>query len=208
MPLRSFLICPTCGKILTGSSSKGRNAYYDYYHCSKGCRTSFKAESVHAAFVALLKGMVPNRAYRTVFKEITRDVFKQQTSGRQNHRLQAPAQLEILHSRLRKARELLLNEAFGTDDYQEIKKECDKKITWLELELNSSVDMAEAITQLLNRYGNRFLDLADLFEGAVLEDKRKLLARLFPESIIFQENKFEVAELPKSVGLIYTAEQH
>jgi site-specific DNA recombinase len=32
LPLRGFLICPRCGKMLTGSASKGRNSYYYYYH--------------------------------------------------------------------------------------------------------------------------------------------------------------------------------
>ena len=36
-PLRGFLLCPTCGKLLTGSASKGRTNYYHYYHCSATC---------------------------------------------------------------------------------------------------------------------------------------------------------------------------
>lgn len=47
LPLRGFLICPVCSKVLTGSKSKGRNKYYAYYHCSKGCNHRFSAETVN-----------------------------------------------------------------------------------------------------------------------------------------------------------------
>jgi site-specific DNA recombinase len=32
LPLRGYIICQMCGKVLTGSASKGRNRYYPYYH--------------------------------------------------------------------------------------------------------------------------------------------------------------------------------
>ena len=37
LPLRGFLICPECGKILTGSGSRGRSKRYYYYHCTAEC---------------------------------------------------------------------------------------------------------------------------------------------------------------------------
>lgn len=51
LPLRGFLECPDCHRMLTGSASKGRSQYYFYYHCSaSGCGTRFKAESVNDYF--------------------------------------------------------------------------------------------------------------------------------------------------------------
>ncbi len=32
LPLRGFLVCPKCGRNLSGSASKGRNNRYYYYH--------------------------------------------------------------------------------------------------------------------------------------------------------------------------------
>jgi hypothetical protein len=37
LPLHGFLVCPTCGRVLTGSASKGRYRYYHYYHCTSSC---------------------------------------------------------------------------------------------------------------------------------------------------------------------------
>ena len=37
-PLRGFVRCESCGRGLTGSSSKGRSEYDAYYQCRPGCR--------------------------------------------------------------------------------------------------------------------------------------------------------------------------
>ncbi|WP_139125756.1 recombinase family protein [Arcticibacter eurypsychrophilus] len=43
LPLRGFLICPSCNRQLTGSASKGRNSYHYYYHCKYPCKIRFNA---------------------------------------------------------------------------------------------------------------------------------------------------------------------
>lgn len=55
LQLRDFLLCRKCGKLLTGSSSKGRYEYYTYYHCRKGCTCRFKAGEVNDEFLRELK---------------------------------------------------------------------------------------------------------------------------------------------------------
>ena len=59
LQLRGFLICPKCGKVLTGSASKGRNGKYYYYHCSSSCGVRFKAENANDLFSRELKKFVP-----------------------------------------------------------------------------------------------------------------------------------------------------
>ena len=47
LPLRGFLICPKCGRMLTGSASKGRKQHYHYYHCSSSCGIRYNAYLVN-----------------------------------------------------------------------------------------------------------------------------------------------------------------
>ena len=56
-PLRGFLICPQCGKMLTASLSKGRKDHYPYYHCLKGCKERHKADEINQSFENLLKAL-------------------------------------------------------------------------------------------------------------------------------------------------------
>jgi len=49
-PMRGHLVCPRCGKTLTGSSGKGNGGKYYYHHCTKGCKERHKTDIPHEAF--------------------------------------------------------------------------------------------------------------------------------------------------------------
>ncbi len=52
LPLRGYLICPKCGKMLTGSASKGcKQKYYHYYHCSSSCGVRYNASKANEEIV-------------------------------------------------------------------------------------------------------------------------------------------------------------
>jgi site-specific DNA recombinase len=208
MLLRGFLVCPECGRMLTGSASKGRNAHYHYYHCSPSCNVRYKAEDVNFALADLFKKFVAKRPYLGLFKEIARDVFKQRTSDKQNERLQNLLQLETQQTRLKKARELLLNEAIGVQDYQEIKKECEVKIEVLENSLDQLPDMDVSITRRLNKHSKRMLDLYDLYRGASVADKRRLIANVFPDRISYIQDRFIITRLSDFVPMIFKSGIH
>ncbi len=54
-PMRGFLICPDCGRLLTGSSSMGRSKKYFYYHCKRPCKARFHTDKTHELFSQELK---------------------------------------------------------------------------------------------------------------------------------------------------------
>jgi len=54
LPLRGHLVCPECGKRLTGSRSQGRNKYYWYYHCQSPCPARHSAPDAKEDFRAWL----------------------------------------------------------------------------------------------------------------------------------------------------------
>jgi site-specific DNA recombinase len=45
--------------MLTGSASKGKYNYYDYYHCSSGCKVRFNAELMNQQFQKELTKYIP-----------------------------------------------------------------------------------------------------------------------------------------------------
>ncbi|MGV8092263.1 MAG: recombinase zinc beta ribbon domain-containing protein [Mangrovibacterium sp.] len=44
------MVCPECGRNLTGSASKGRTSRYYYYHCVSSCGFRQKAELANDIF--------------------------------------------------------------------------------------------------------------------------------------------------------------
>lgn len=57
-PLKRYLNCRRCGRKLCGSSSKGRNKIYPYYHCSSICRTRFKANILNEDYHTKLQQFI------------------------------------------------------------------------------------------------------------------------------------------------------
>ncbi len=62
--MRGFLICPDCGRLLTGSSSKGQdgNKYY-YYHCILPCKACFHTDQTHVSSKELKKFIPAGRVW-------------------------------------------------------------------------------------------------------------------------------------------------
>lgn len=107
MPLRSFLICPICSKILTGSASKGRNKYYSYYHCFDGCTCRFTADHVNDVFIEELRKYIPRKEMTDIYKITLSEAWHEQTNHLQDDRRQLLAQIKELEGRLSYTRDLL-----------------------------------------------------------------------------------------------------
>lgn len=78
-PLRGFLACAHCNKLMTASWSKGRGKHYPLYRCTKrGCifqDKSVRKEDVEDRFVTLLEGMTPKRGAVKLVEAILHDLW-------------------------------------------------------------------------------------------------------------------------------------
>jgi len=62
-----------CGKVLTGSASKGHTKHYAYYHCSRACTNSNKpcrlrADSINDRFLYEIKKYIPRPEMVDLYK--------------------------------------------------------------------------------------------------------------------------------------------
>jgi hypothetical protein len=78
-PLRGFLICPDCCKLLTASISKGRNKYYSYYHCSAECKLSINADTVNTIFADHLKEYIPMPEIKPLYAAVIAERYREET---------------------------------------------------------------------------------------------------------------------------------
>lgn len=109
LPLRGFLICPKCGKILTGSASKGcKQKYYHYYHCTSLCGVRYNANKVNNDIVNEIRKYVRPVSTLQLYKEIISSTFKSKTHLHREEVKQLNVQLDDINKRLYKARDLLL----------------------------------------------------------------------------------------------------
>ena len=75
-PLRGFIMCPSCNKPLSASTSRGRNNTYSYYHCFSPCSLRIRVEDAHAWFTKFLKGLTLTKESFELLMELIKDEFE------------------------------------------------------------------------------------------------------------------------------------
>lgn len=138
LPLRGFLVCPKCGKNLTGSASKGRTNLYYYYHCIASCGFRHNAEGANEIFADHLKKFELREAYKKVVQKMILDGYSQVAGNANANRKKVIDEIEAENYKLSVARDKLLREKIDDEDYLIIKRECKEKIEKLESELEKA----------------------------------------------------------------------
>ena len=204
LQLRGYLICPKCGKLLTGSASKGRNAKYYYYHCTSSCGSRFKAENANSLFSKELKKLVPKQGMVEVYKVVLQQEFKAKTKMQREDVKQVSDALDKANSELANARKLLLTSEIEASDYKSIKAEYEMKIKGLESRLIEFSKESNNIEPLLNKAVATLSSLDKLYENANNEGKREIIGSIYPEKLTFDGFHYRTARLNEAVELIYS----
>lgn len=206
LPLRNFLKCPKCPRMLTGSASKGRTTYRVYYHCRSVCGVRFRAEEVNAAFLDELMQFIPRNGYPELFVQTVTDSYNNQTKGLRDDRKELITEINQQTKRMENARELMLNNDIDSSDFRLIKDQCNEKINRLEAQLNHLtaenaviLDIKPIAQQAIE--GLRQLD--KFYENAGLEGKRYLVGMLYPEKLTYSEGGCRTTKMNEAVELIY-----
>lgn len=206
-PLRNFLLCPQCGRTVTASSSKGRNAYYAYYHCTSSCGYRHKAETVNTTFVEELQKYKPHPAMVELYKQVIADVYNNHYAERKYEKKVLLHQINEQNDRLAKARELLLADTIDAADYKEIKTECERRLNLLEAKLATATPKQEKIEMLLDKALYNLLHLDTRYKNADIKAKRQIIGSIFPEKLVFEENAYRTARVNEAVQLIYSIDK-
>lgn len=202
-PLRGFLKCPKCDRMLSGSASKGRKEYYNYYHCSSSCGTRFKAEPVNEAFVKQLRYLSPKEGMVDVFIEAFIKDFNNQNKIQNTQRANIIDEINTLNKRYQNA---LLKNADGEmadDDFQEVKKLTKGKIEDLETKLNDLAGVGTEIKDLVASALKKVANIDRRYENGNIEEKRAIIGSMFPEFLEFDGTQHRTARLNSAIALIY-----
>lgn len=201
-PLRGFLICPRCGRMLTGSGSKGYKVYY-YYHCISSCGCRFKASETNDLFSRELKKYVPKPGMGEVFIETVQQSFSVINGHLNTERKQILFQLEELNTRLKKAREMFADQKMEADDYKALKMDCTSKINELEIKLTNSPQKENNIDDLLITAVRHLSCLDVMYQDSDIANKRKIISSIYPENLVFDGEAYRTNRLNEAVRLIY-----
>jgi site-specific DNA recombinase len=203
-PLRGFLICPKCNKTLTASTSKGRNGYYSYYHCLKGCTERHKAEEVNKAFEKLLKSFGFEEGSMILLAEILKKKYAEKNRSNKAETEAIKREIGRLELRAKNARMLTLDGEFTAEEYRTMKIELDENIQKLNMELQLSSSEILNLDKQLDQIVRTLSNLENIYKQGDVALKRKLIGSIFPKKLIYEKNSVRTVEMNHAVELIFS----
>ncbi|WP_416194665.1 recombinase family protein [Sediminibacterium sp.] len=206
-PMRGFLICPDCSRMLTGSTSKGRGGFYHYYHCNLGCKCRFKTEIVHTEFEKELKRLLPHRSegLESLAEVLLLNLHKAYGNQRQDNSRQLMDEIRKQNDRLSKARELLLSDDIDATEFKIMKMDCEKRIIQLESDLTdakSNYSSAHSLELLFKRVVHIIPQLDTLYHTSSTAKKREIIGSIYPEKLVFDGKAYRTPRVNEAIRLI------
>ncbi|HEY2580522.1 MAG TPA: recombinase family protein [Mucilaginibacter sp.] len=206
LALKGFITCPQCGKVLTGSASKGRTAHYHYYHCNATCGYRKRAEEANDIFTAHLQDYVLNENAATLFKSVILDVYGAEYQSTSSAKKQYIDGITTLNNKITKARELLLNDDIDASDFRAVKAEAEREIAVLESKISelhvNKMSIAE-VEKTLDSALIKLTALNTIFCNSDHYAKRKLIGSIYPEKFTIEDLKVRTAKKSEVFQFIY-----
>ena len=204
IPLKGFLLCPRCNAKLFASASKGCRQYYHYYHCNSSCGFRANAKKVNDLFADELRCFSLEPAVIPLYEDVVRDVFEQETGSFKRDVKLIIQQINDLAKRKLNAREMRLVGDMDSEEYREIKEDCEKKTSVLEATLASLNSELPDISTLLPKALKNIENLHLKYLEGTIQAKREIISSIFPENFVFEKNNFRTIRLNSIIGQIYS----
>ncbi|MBO9733201.1 MAG: recombinase family protein [Chitinophaga sp.] len=206
-PLRGFLICKNCGRVLTGSRSIGRckKCYY-YYHCHSHCKCHLRTEKIHQLFIEELKSFKLSECYFPVCHKILKRILTEASELKVKTTHQLNNRVIELNNKINKARELLLQGDIDGTDFKKIKTDCEVQITILSEKLNTMYLASRQLSKDVNTCLSLFSKLYQVYEEEDIYAKRKLMELIFTEYLISDGTCFHTTTVTNAIKILYNKE--
>jgi len=203
LPLRGFLECSRCSRILTGSASKGRKQYYYYYHCSSQCGCRYKAEDVNDAFVGELKKYTLDSSMKELCEAVLLDVYNNENNESKDDRKTLLKQIDEQNERLKKAREFMLTSKIEPEDYALIKRETEVALNKLEARLSDFAANPVQVDVFLSKAINVIANISNMYQNSDNEGRRAIIGSMYPEKLHFDGHQHRTTRINEVIELTY-----
>jgi site-specific DNA recombinase len=205
LPLRGHLICPQCERTLTGSASTGRHGNkFFYYHCSNGCKERQRASEVNNELLNLLHTYKAKPEVSELYSNILKQSLKEDNQLVKSDLQTITKDIEKQKQRLQNARALMLDGEVTPDDYRGMKNDIESLLNDLrkkEIVLkggNKNYDKEiDYCTKLLK-------EIDKIYQNATPERKQLIIGSIFPERLVFENNKYRTPVINEVILRICT----
>lgn len=206
LPLRGYLKCPNCHRMLTGSASKGRRTHVAYYHCKSPCKVRFNANRVNQDFIEELKLFRIAKRDQAKFSQDMIDAYEDVRRTLTYMQKECMDELDTLDEQIISTRELLLAGKIEPSDFKNLKIEYSNKVytinqrlTALKQEIKTKIDIQPLIISTIKTLCN----LPHLYQNATIEDKRYLVETIFCGELMYDSDGYRTTNINSVPSINY-----
>lgn len=186
LPLRGFLLCPRCGKPLTGSASQGNGGKYFYYHCHPKCGERMRADETNKGMVKELAKISSNRNVIDLYYETMIDVFRSRSKDKNQVLKKLQEEIGAHRKRLDSAQQMRLDGEIEPKEYQEIKIKYEKRISDIMREVANITNVDSDYQEYLDFGFHLIANIATYYAEADALAKQQLIGLICEEKIVFE----------------------
>lgn len=185
LPLRGIINCDSCGKLLTGSRSKGRHGgYWWYYRCLSCKGENYSAKKAHEELSTLLDSLSLNQSEIDSFiSEVDKEV-KVQLCEEQSELFTLKRKLREAEERLTSLEEKYIANQVSFQTYERHYPELKNNVSVIREKMELlSVDKEDLLT-LYHKTLPKLMNMNFLYEGLTLNNKQEFLRLVFTGGLI------------------------
>lgn len=192
-PLRHFVQCSYCAKPLTGSSPKGRNEHYAYYHCrTRGCDARYyPVRDVEEEFRRFVERLQPKPEIIAAVCDATVEAWKKKlTDGETDNGVLKRRVSELTNRKTQLRESFIYRREINKQDFDEEMERLISEIVTAEMQLQNAA-MNRIDVNAIVSFAEHFLNnAATLWLESSSDVKQGTQDVLFPNGVHFDGESF------------------
>ncbi len=200
--LRGHLLCPVCGRNLTGSPSGGNGGIYLYYHCQRGCKGRISAVEANTKFEELIQGLTFKEPVIKLYTKVLESTFLLNDIDRDEEVKRCNKAIQEAKNRIQNLEDKYSDNDISGIEFKKMTKRYNDEIADLVARI-SEMDIAQRDFMRYQRHNLVLLqNLKMHYQRASPESKKGIISSIFPRKIEFVENKYRTENINSMVALM------
>jgi hypothetical protein len=191
-PLRGYVRCEACGRLLTASWSKGRSDYYAYYHCRRRCDhvVNIAKTKLEDMFVDELTQLQPTKGFMRLVKDRVLHAWQDLKADAKQRMVEVERKQEAIQEKLDRLDEAFLYErTIDIERYDRHRDKLREELTLVQMDRHAT-ELEELDVEGILAFAERVLPSAsNLWVQSSLNQKQRLQQLFFPEGVRFDGKK-------------------
>lgn len=199
-PLRRFVVCSECGKLLTACWAKGKKIKVGYYQCqTKGC-PRFQKKILEPKYQEFLKAQKPSLEAMKIFEEEVLRAYYEKNKKLHLEQSRIKSEIQKLEETKSRVIHFMANGTISEEDGQKEIERINAKIEEKQSFLGNS-DNFPSLERCWN-FAKYFISNMDvMWEKGDLDLRQRIQGLITPEGFKFQDNLIKPIKNPQFLSI-------